>query len=499
MYNLMKIKITTLLCLCILFVSNNLFAQSNTALTIFGGTIINPKKDFVKITLSSDGMITKSEYETHVNKDGSFKFSLNINTIQYGHFTHGDEYTKICLYPGDSINISIDTKQFDETIVYSGKGSEKNNYMAKEFLMFYDDIHQERTYNTLVDSTPESFNEYCEELFSKHSEFLDENLKDNTNVELFKKINKYNYVLNLLFFQINYFSYKRFVSGETGGVVSHEVKEEETYFNKLKRINLNDSTLIICEGYISLVWQIFNTKSGQLEIRSTPIVKDSKGNYKFQDSYVRFDRAYELEKLFLSGKVRDYVTFVELQNMIEYREVNQYSDSYFDFVNNCKNEQLVSDIKELYSAHQKLKNGKPAPNFELLDISGNKVKLSDFIGKVVYIDFWASWCGPCIGAFSDIEEVYNELKDEDFVFLYISIDDNKEKWKEAVSEYKLKGIHLNSPDGFESEICKLYLVSGIPKYMIIDKNGNIYDKDASYNNNKNLVKELKKALLKKSN
>ena len=117
----------------------------------------------------------------------------------------------------------------------------------------------------------------------------------------------------------------------------------------------------------------------------------------------------------------------------------------------------------------------------LLSIDGKKVTLGDFKGKVVYIDYWASWCGPCRQEFpysKSLHDKFTEKQLKDIVFLYISIDNNEQAWRSAVEKLELKGIHTRSPGGWSSEVCKFFNISGIPRYMLMDKSGKIIMENA---------------------
>jgi thiol-disulfide isomerase/thioredoxin len=116
--------------------------------------------------------------------------------------------------------------------------------------------------------------------------------------------------------------------------------------------------------------------------------------------------------------------------------------------------------------------GQPAPDFNIVGLDGKKYSLNDFKGKVIYLDFWASWCGPCMRELPFAKKIKQEYEGKDILFLYISIDDDAAAWKKAVASKDIKGVHLNDPD-FSGKVGKAYNLVGIPSYFLIDKNGKI--------------------------
>lgn len=119
--------------------------------------------------------------------------------------------------------------------------------------------------------------------------------------------------------------------------------------------------------------------------------------------------------------------------------------------------------------------------FTLIDLKGNNVYLEDFKGKVLYVDFWASWCGPCRQQFPYSKQLHKMLSAEHLkqvVFLYISIDSNEEAWKKAIEKNGIEGFNTWSPGGWSSSAVSHFGVSSIPRYMLIGKDGSIADPNA---------------------
>lgn len=111
--------------------------------------------------------------------------------------------------------------------------------------------------------------------------------------------------------------------------------------------------------------------------------------------------------------------------------------------------------------------------------SGREVALSDYAGKgkVVLVDFWASWCGPCRRSMPDLVKLYSEYKDRGFLIVGVSLDDSKEKWAEAVNADGITWPQFSNLKGWDEPGAKAYGVGSIPHTVLIDKNGVIVDKN----------------------
>ena len=130
-----------------------------------------------------------------------------------------------------------------------------------------------------------------------------------------------------------------------------------------------------------------------------------------------------------------------------------------------------------------LANGKPAPDFSLPDINGKLISLSDLKGKLVLIDFWASWCGPCRKENPKLVKLHEEYADSDFEILSVSLDgtgrqkDPKTAWLKAIENDNLSNfIHVSELTGWETEVRGLYNFNSIPYTVLVDKQGKIIAK-----------------------
>ncbi|OWY19019.1 TlpA family protein disulfide reductase [Sphingobacteriales bacterium UPWRP_1] len=140
--------------------------------------------------------------------------------------------------------------------------------------------------------------------------------------------------------------------------------------------------------------------------------------------------------------------------------------------------------------------GDAAGNITFTTLDGAEMRLKDLRGKVVYVDFWASWCGPCRKQMPFSKELHEKLSSKQkkkVVFLYISIDDNEQAWKDALQKLELtNGTHGWSTGGWNSKVAKFFQISSIPRYMLIDPQGNIVEPNAKRPSDETILDEILK-------
>lgn len=167
--------------------------------------------------------------------------------------------------------------------------------------------------------------------------------------------------------------------------------------------------------------------------------------------------------------------------------------------------QVLKFMSAKLSSRAAMPKGSPSPDFkDYENNAGGNTSLSDFKGKYVYIDIWATWCGPCIKEVPSLKKVEEQFHDKNIEFVSISVDNGRgykndaaaayQGWKKMIVDKKLGGVQLLADKAFSSEFITSYKVNSIPRFILIDPNGNIVSADAPRPSNPALTKLLNELL-----
>jgi len=157
--------------------------------------------------------------------------------------------------------------------------------------------------------------------------------------------------------------------------------------------------------------------------------------------------------------------------------VDEFDEAFVESNIKPKIERLERSVM-LVNNDAALVPGQKVPEFVLANYDGDDKSLYDLLADkdMVLIDFWASWCGPCIADFPELKKLHAAYTDEDFEIVGVSIDSTEEAWKEGVDEHELPWINLGELKGWEGPIATMYGVNAIPKGFLVDSQGCIYTK-----------------------
>ena len=125
------------------------------------------------------------------------------------------------------------------------------------------------------------------------------------------------------------------------------------------------------------------------------------------------------------------------------------------------------------------KVGDKIADFSLPDVNGEMVNTKDLRNKIVLIDFWASWCGPCRKKHPKMKKIYDNYKNDGFEIIGVSTDTNMKHWKKAIATDSLDWINLNENKGYKGKVTSRYNIQALPTTYLIDNNGVIISKDIS--------------------
>ena len=362
---------------------------------------------------------------------------------------------KLFLEPGDQLHIDADLLNLPQSLRFSGRGAANNQFLAALRARFPDYLSI-----NYKDLEVDAFRKMIDQRRLEMTRFLDEGCSQYQLTPAFIAYYRaeitYEWAEDLVAYPR---SYERQNGRENEAI-------PDDYFDALEQVELVDETAIGTSHYRTFLsrnffrlWQEWHnhpdTKQMTTEKRRDQL-----------ETYVPYNQA----KRTLRGKVLYFFLAGEIVMDFQYGLFNIGEQRWAEFLQDNPYPEYTEVVEEVVREASKIKPGQPAPDFTLDDLQGQSVSLSDFKGQAVFLDFWASWCGPCIEAVPHLEELKQQTRDQKVVFLNISLDPADE-WHQAVDEHGLTGVHVHAPGGRQSAVAQLYQVSGIPSYFLVGPDG----------------------------
>ncbi len=189
----------------------------------------------------------------------------------------------------------------------------------------------------------------------------------------------------------------------------------------------------------------------------------------------------------------EFLAILNENDLTDSAQVHHFVTEVDDFISRFR-----VRVQSRVNVTNELVAGDPSPSFvNYENLAGGFSSLSDFRGKYVYIDFWTTWCGPCLKEFPRLKELESEYAGRNIEFLYLSIESPQEHgndagkardaWITFVEEHNMGGVHVRADRGFDSDFLKDYKIEFIPRYVLIDPEGKIVSADAPRPSNPQLV------------
>lgn len=229
------------------------------------------------------------------------------------------------------------------------------------------------------------------------------------------------------------------------------------YYTKLKELAVMDGSLFEYPEYgefitNSILCQIFKGGDRKQEFMN------------FMDAHVA------------DAQVKSYVTNAYLYSVVSGSGLDGNDEVIAYFHKNVTDAKNIEKFDNLCKQWETLRAGNPSPSFNCPDINGKMVSLESLKGKYVYIDVWATWCGPCRGELPYMTKLEEAYVGKDIYFVGLSCDQNKQAWEKRIQKGDMKGIQLHM--GNKDEFMNKYLINGIPRFILLDREGKIIKADA---------------------
>ncbi|MDN3663856.1 TlpA family protein disulfide reductase [Algibacter miyuki] len=423
----------------------------------------NAPVDYALVTGKIDNLEAKEV--TLVKSDQSFKKEITIesngvftDTIKAGSGLYelvvGKNRTNIYLDNGNVINLTADAKAFNSSLDISGKGAETTNYILYK-------NKKEAALKTKDRAVYKLEEPDFKVKFKEIENALNARLDTTQGITpAFKTLEKRN---------LNY-EYLNELERYAGGYHRQWAQKKgyrpsEEFLAELEGVDLdNDVDFFFSSAYKEMVNRHYTKQINVLHR---------------EDSLEYGLRAITIYATVPNEIIRNELIFskaeYDLYQTVDFEEFHKI------FMSASTNEENNAKITKIYNDLMRVNKGQPSPKFiDYEKHSGGTLSLDELKGKYIYIDVWATWCGPCLAELPDLQRIEKDYHGKNITFLSISIDQAKDhdKWKDMVVDKKLGGIQILADKAFDSQFVLDYNIRSIPRFIVLDPNGVIVSPNA---------------------
>jgi thiol-disulfide isomerase/thioredoxin len=441
-------------CFLLLFIVHSTFATPKFSIA-FSGKILNTENG--KITVKGESFSRAIK----VNPDGTFSENLAISYEGIYAIETSKNWMPIYLTKDSKISITADDANFAATLKYTGEGSAENQYILN------------KTAVCSKTSDEELFKLNENDFLNKIKEIIAsvDNLYQNTKFQ--NTVFKQKEVLNKHYLEQIYFLFYLRMHNNYAKTYDYVPSNKFPKFDSTMDLD-NETDFLFSTDYQDIV--------------ITKFFENIKGDGK--SFFISAKDAIPEIKALKSQSIKNRL----IQNSVYdiTIENSNFEQLYYEYNAITNDPKVKETLKEFYINAKASEVGKPSPLFNYENHKGGTISLESLKGKYVFIDVWATWCGPCRQDLPFLQKIEEQFQGKNIVFVSISIDNVKDriKWSNLVNEKQLGGIQLLADKEFESKFIKSYAINSIPRYILLDINGNIVNANAPRPTDPKLVELL---------
>jgi len=461
---------------CILLSCNS--KKSNTVLVQITKISDHIGTDFDSVKISHEP-IMEYEYLARTTLDSTNKVSIDFELEKpiLGSIQIGNSYSQVFLRPGDQLNIQLSIKEKKSTFIFNNDDSDNNIGHINNYLRETADVIGKASKNSFLGKDVEQFLQsfdsisLCIEKY--HKDFLDSIPLKEEEVDLISKINTLKLLETKLWYTFrrhNDFLVDQIYAFRDGKEMEKYVQPEKLN-NIMNEVPFDTSLLkseIYSKIYKEILWLFSEEKFKNPIFNPALWDKPNPNNPKLTtDAIKREDFPSAMKEYMQASNLRSYMYTSGITEAID--------SLYTSFTNEFPKSKFTSALQNTYDQQVAILPGNIAPNFTGKSVEGRIVNLHDFKGRVVYVDVWATWCGPCVEEIPYAIELHKAFEGNDqVIFLNVSVDKDVDAWRSKLEKEKdWKGVHINLSKAQIDSLGINYRVVGYPQYFIIDKDGRI--------------------------
>ncbi len=389
------------------------------------------------------------------DENGLYSFSLDISEPKMVQVNLGQKRLQIFLDQGANLRVEVDMSDWDNTLTFKGDYAAENTFLTQNTRAKELQFGQMLMMKKYREATAGEFADFANEMHAASAEALNSyNKKQKLDQDFknwFTTDNDYTRYTNLLNYS-PYFTYFNKTEPEVSEEYYDFIPEAMVFTDEHFRVGS-------FTGFLNTYMQHY-LRSQETEMPAQEEV--------FEKSIMATNTIYE-------GKARDFVMTNLINAELNWGDFKKAEARFEEFRQSSPHTEFIALLQQAYDNALRVAPGNAAPAFTLTDLEGKEVSLQDFSGKVIYLDFWASWCAPCMREVPYAKELKKRFEgEEELVFLYISVDEDQDAWRKTVEQQQIEGVHLNVK-GMQADIAKQYNVKGVPTFYIIDKQGVIHN------------------------